>query len=126
MSKAKQRMGHYSSSVERRKMRNRLAEAQNWRCCYCGRRLEPETATLEHVIPASAGGTHCWENLAASCRPCNQSRPGPIPIASPERDALAALMFPKQWAQVANKLGAIHLRTRLRRRAEAHEYRVKP
>ena len=37
------------------------------RCQYCGRVAE----CLDHVIPRSKGGTHTWENIVASCRPCN-------------------------------------------------------
>ena len=37
------------------------------RCQYCGRVAE----CLDHVIPRSKGGTHTWENVVASCRPCN-------------------------------------------------------
>lgn len=37
------------------------------RCQYCGNRAE----TLDHVVPRSRGGQHCWENVVAACRPCN-------------------------------------------------------
>lgn len=36
-------------------------------CQYCGERAE----TLDHVVPRSRGGSHCWENVVAACRPCN-------------------------------------------------------
>jgi 5-methylcytosine-specific restriction endonuclease McrA len=60
-------------------MRTRLAEAQNWRCCWCGRhasifRSRRDSATIEHVTPKSEGGTDAWENLAMSCARCNSSR----------------------------------------------------
>ena len=58
-------------------LRDRLAEAQNWRCCYCGImmnrwRKAPTLCTIEHVIPASAGGRVCWETCVAACKECNQ------------------------------------------------------
>ena len=37
------------------------------RCQYCGRAAE----NLDHVTPRSRGGVHAWENVVASCRPCN-------------------------------------------------------
>ncbi len=37
------------------------------RCQYCGRAAE----NLDHVVPRSRGGAHEWENVVASCRPCN-------------------------------------------------------
>jgi len=60
-------------------MRTRLAEAQNWRCCWCGRpvsifRGRRDSATIEHVTPKSEGGTDDWENLAMSCARCNSNR----------------------------------------------------
>lgn len=37
-------------------------------CQYgCGRRGD----TIDHVVPRSRGGRHCWENVVASCRKCN-------------------------------------------------------
>jgi 5-methylcytosine-specific restriction endonuclease McrA len=37
------------------------------RCQYCGDSAE----NIDHVIPRSRGGLHSWDNVVASCRPCN-------------------------------------------------------
>lgn len=37
------------------------------RCQYCGAAAE----NIDHVVPRSRGGEHVWENVVASCRPCN-------------------------------------------------------
>jgi 5-methylcytosine-specific restriction endonuclease McrA len=37
------------------------------RCQYCSRPAE----NIDHVVPRSRGGEHTWENVVASCRPCN-------------------------------------------------------
>jgi 5-methylcytosine-specific restriction endonuclease McrA len=37
------------------------------RCQYCGKSAE----SIDHVIPRSKGGEHCWENVVACCRRCN-------------------------------------------------------
>jgi 5-methylcytosine-specific restriction endonuclease McrA len=37
------------------------------RCQYCGDSAE----NIDHVIPRSRGGRHAWDNVVASCRPCN-------------------------------------------------------
>lgn len=37
------------------------------RCQYCGAPAE----NLDHVIPRSKGGPHAWDNVVASCTPCN-------------------------------------------------------
>jgi 5-methylcytosine-specific restriction endonuclease McrA len=36
-------------------------------CQYCGNAAE----SIDHVVPRSRGGEHCWENVVAACRPCN-------------------------------------------------------
>ena len=40
------------------------------RCQYCGASAE----NIDHVIPRSRGGEHVWENVVASCRPCNAAK----------------------------------------------------
>src|SRR6202000_3459192 len=37
------------------------------RCQYCGASAE----NIDHVMPRSKGGLHVWDNVVASCRPCN-------------------------------------------------------
>lgn len=57
--------------------RDRLAEAQNWRCCYCGVCMaapDGRRATFEHVLPRSLGGSDLIGNLAISCHDCNNKR----------------------------------------------------
>lgn len=56
-----------------------LAEAQNWRCCYCGIRCDgPRNAhnapSRDHVIPIVAGGLHRWDNEVMACNLCNNGR----------------------------------------------------
>lgn len=44
---------------ERKRLKIRLCESQNWRCCYCGIQVsiekedvnKPHSATFEHVVP---------------------------------------------------------------------------
>lgn len=40
-------------------------------CLYCGDEIDPRACTVEHIVPASAGGPEHASNLALSCRPCN-------------------------------------------------------
>ena len=59
--------------------RTRLAEAQNWKCCFCGCvmteiRDKRNSVTVEHVVPKSMGGTDEIDNLVASCYSCNNNR----------------------------------------------------
>jgi 5-methylcytosine-specific restriction endonuclease McrA len=43
-------------------------------CQYCRTKLPPRDLTLDHVIPRSRGGGSTWENLVASCCPCNNRK----------------------------------------------------
>lgn len=66
---------------EKRDERIRLAEAQNWRCAYCGGCMDvdtsqPNEATREHVIPRRFGGSDAGSNLIAACAGCNSARGG--------------------------------------------------
>lgn len=60
-------------------IRTTLAEAQNWKCCFCGIVMveypnQKNSATIEHVIPSSKGGTNSPKNYAISCNHCNNKR----------------------------------------------------
>jgi CRISPR/Cas system Type II protein with McrA/HNH and RuvC-like nuclease domain len=41
-----------------------LVERQGMRCAYSGRALSPETASIDHIIPVSRGGSLAIDNLA--------------------------------------------------------------
>lgn len=62
------------------KLRKRLVNEQNHRCCYCGISVQcdhPDNhdyATIEHVIERSHGGSDKWENLVICCYVCNAHR----------------------------------------------------
>lgn len=43
-------------------------------CQYCKRRYQSGDLTLDHVMPKSRGGASTWENLATSCKPCNNRK----------------------------------------------------
>ncbi len=45
------------------------------RCQYCGLHAE----NVDHVIPKVQGGTHCWDNVVASCQRCNSRKGGRTP-----------------------------------------------
>jgi 5-methylcytosine-specific restriction endonuclease McrA len=47
----------------------------DFRCQYCGAPAE----NLDHVVPRSRGGQHTWENVVASCRPCNAVKEDRLP-----------------------------------------------
>jgi 5-methylcytosine-specific restriction endonuclease McrA len=43
----------------------------DYKCGYCNTRIEAREATVDHIVPRSAGGKGTWENLISSCSPCN-------------------------------------------------------
>jgi 5-methylcytosine-specific restriction endonuclease McrA len=53
-------------------------ERDKWRCHMCNRKVRKDVpypsasfATLDHLIPLSAGGPHTYANIATACFPCN-------------------------------------------------------
>ncbi len=77
---SRQRVPLNKPSSLRRKIKLRLSEAQNWRCCYCGIRMEgsgneDNAPTFEHVVPLRDGGVNTPdENIVIACRSCNMTR----------------------------------------------------
>jgi 5-methylcytosine-specific restriction endonuclease McrA len=63
--------------THRRKITRRAVFARDdWTCQYCGSR---SNLTVDHVIPRSKGGTSNWENIVASCAPCNRRKGNALP-----------------------------------------------
>lgn len=48
-------------------------------CQYCGVVQETEDLTFDHVVPRSAGGKTCWENIVTCCVPCNHAKANRTP-----------------------------------------------
>lgn len=59
---------------ERQKQKRTLWQRFKGRCAYCEERLRYETATLDHIIPLSKGGTNSIFNRALACMPCNRDK----------------------------------------------------
>lgn len=64
------------------------------RCCFCLRRLDRWSATKEHIVPRSAGGSNTFANLTASCYVCNTARGVEDFYAFEERTPKAS----REWA----------------------------
>jgi 5-methylcytosine-specific restriction endonuclease McrA len=64
--------------VHRRKITRKAVLARDaWTCQYCGR--QATGLTVDHVIPRSRGGQSVWENIVASCAPCNRKKGNKTP-----------------------------------------------
>lgn len=60
-------------------LKTQLASRDGWTCCYCQTALDETTATLEHFLSLTHGGTNHVANLGLSCQPCNQAA-GNLPV----------------------------------------------
>lgn len=56
--------------------RREVFESDKWICQYCGEKVTPESATLDHFIPQSKEGKHSKENLRTCCLICNSIKSG--------------------------------------------------
>ena len=61
---------------KRRITRRAVFARDGWTCQYCGSR---SNLTVDHVIPRSKGGASSWENIVASCAPCNRRKGDHLP-----------------------------------------------
>ncbi len=64
--------------VHRRKITRKAVLARDsWTCQYCG--TSRPGLTVDHVVPRSRGGESVWENIVASCAPCNRKKGNRLP-----------------------------------------------
>lgn len=76
MSRRVRRSGVHKETVNRLSVYDR----DRYRCYQCGVKVKvsatymPNQATLDHVIPLSAGGSHTYDNLRTCCQSCNSKK----------------------------------------------------
>ncbi len=64
--------------AHRRKITRKAVLARDsWTCQYCG--SNKPGLTVDHVIPRSRGGKSEWDNIVASCAPCNRRKGNRLP-----------------------------------------------
>jgi 5-methylcytosine-specific restriction endonuclease McrA len=113
------RLVHYvrvPRAVKRKISRRALFARDGWRCAYCG--SSSSRLTLDHVVPRSRGGDSVWENVVASCAPCNLRKGNRTPDevamtlrTTPRTPApvlfihLAAQRIPDAWGPYLGRLG---------------------
>lgn len=65
-------------TIHRRRITRKAVLARDkWTCQYCG--SNRPGLTVDHVIPRSRGGESVWENIVASCAPCNRKKGNRLP-----------------------------------------------
>lgn len=82
------------------------------KCWMCGCMLTRRTATADHLVPQSFGGSHKPENLRPACEPCNGGR-GNRELTSGEW--LRALTYREAQPGVSRKVLALQSIVRRRR-----------
>lgn len=72
------RLRYYANVPKRKQVWSRrgVFNRDGWRCQYCGAELDRESATIDHILPASrckAMGipSSTWINTCCSCKRCN-------------------------------------------------------
>ncbi len=51
-----------------------LFNRDSWKCQYCGVELCYALITVDHIFPASRGGSTTWKNCVAACKKCNNGK----------------------------------------------------
>jgi hypothetical protein len=51
-----------------------LLEHQEYRCALTGRKLTPDTASLDHIVPVRCGGAHLVENTQVLHKDVNRAK----------------------------------------------------
>jgi len=86
---------------QRRKITRRAVFARDgWSCQYCGVRA---SLTVDHVIPRSKGGDSTWDNIVASCAPCNRRKGDKLPhVANMHPRMKPRMPHPQVFIQLAS------------------------
>jgi len=49
-------------------------------CYYCGRHVDPEKLTMDHIVPLIRGGKSTKGNLVPACKDCNNKKRYLLPV----------------------------------------------
>ena len=58
----------------RKKFRQSIFESWEWKCAYCDKDLDIDSATIDHILPKFKGGHNVKSNMLCSCSKCNRSK----------------------------------------------------
>lgn len=110
--------GKASHCISQSSFTNRmLFKRDNFRCMYCGLKLNAAELTRDHIFPSSRGGLDTWENTVASCKGCNQYKADRTPeeagmalLAIPFRPNVFEAMYLAQHAVLADQMAYLEKR----------------
>jgi len=84
------RIPHQTRALSRKNILMR----DRYTCQYCHKTLASGELTLDHVVPRSRLGESAWENLVASCHPCNNRKGS----RTPEEAGMKLLRAPRPFS----------------------------
>lgn len=76
------RLVEYVKSLMRNKIpysKRNIFIRDNFTCQYCGKKMEMNECTVDHLVPKVEGGSSSWLNCVCSCKRCNNIK-GDKPI----------------------------------------------
>lgn len=72
--------------------RQNVLTRDGFQCQYCGTKGDYDTLNYDHVMPRHQGGKTDWENIVASCYPCNGKKAN----RTPEQAGMVLISRPKK------------------------------
>ena len=63
-----------SPKAARKRFRQSIFEAWEWKCAYCDCQLTEHSATIDHIKSKHKGGHSTRNNMAAACVKCNSNK----------------------------------------------------
>lgn len=81
--------------------RPNVLSRDGYQCQYCGGAFDAHELNYDHVVPRSHGGKTCWDNVVASCYPCNSRKAD----RTPEQAGMKLLRQPRKpaWLPIVTK-----------------------
>ena len=58
----------------RHEFRQRIFKDWQWKCAYCSKPLDENTATIDHIVPKFKGGHNVRANMCCCCSQCNKEK----------------------------------------------------
>ena len=70
------RMRYFVKLHKKRNLKDFYNRLNVWRrdegrCMYCGKKVNTQNFTVDHVIPRKQGGKTSWTNIVTACNKCN-------------------------------------------------------